>query len=315
MVKRPDQTQFMHYKRMPHRIRRDNRHLNRHQQNDMALYCMGDIQGCNNAFDRLLSEIGFSASRDTVYLLGDLVNRGPDSAAVLRRCMQLGDSVRALLGNHDLHLLAAAHGVRPPSRRDTLQAVLQASDREAMLDWLHQQPLARRLRHGGEDLLMVHAGVLPQWSVDDVLALAAEVEAQLRGPALAGFLQQMYGNSPDQWNAGLKGPDRLRIIVNALTRLRFCTPEGRMDFDSTESAAQAPAGLLPWFDAPHRRTQGTLIAFGHWSTLGWFERPDLLGLDTGCVWGGCLSAVRFGATLAEREQCKVQCTQAQRPGQ
>jgi bis(5'-nucleosyl)-tetraphosphatase (symmetrical) len=229
--------------------------------------------------------------------------------------MQMGDSVRALLGNHDLHLLATAHGVRPPSRRDTLDGILQASDRGAMLDWLRQQPLARQVEHGGEPLLLVHAGVLPQWSADDVLALAREVQAQLSGPGLAEFLRRMYGNHPDLWDAGLQGADRLRIIVNALTRLRFCTPEGRMDFDSTESAAQAPEGLVPWFDAPGRRTRGTLIAFGHWSTLGWISRPDILGLDTGCVWGGALSAVRFGATLAEREHCKVQCPQAQRPGE
>ena len=280
----------------------------------MTLYCAGDIQGCDDAFGRLLSLIDFSPSRDTIYLLGDLVNRGPSSAAVLRRCMQLGDSARALLGNHDLHLLATAHGVRPPSRRDTLDSVLQAPDRGALLDWLRQQPLARQVEHGGETLLMVHAGVLPQWSTSDVLALAQEVQAELSGPALPAFLRQMYGNQPDRWDAGLRGADRLRIIVNALTRLRFCTPQGRMDFDSTESAAQAPAGLVPWFDAPGRRTQDTLIAFGHWSTLGWVSRPDILGLDTGCVWGGCLSAVRFGATLAEREHCKVQCPQAQQPG-
>ncbi len=280
----------------------------------MTLYCAGDIQGCDDAFGRLLSLIDFSPSRDTIYLLGDLVNRGPSSAAVLRRCMQLGDSARALLGNHDLHLLATAHGVRPPSRRDTLDSVLQAPDRDALLDWLRQQPLARQVEHGGETLLMVHAGVLPQWSTSDVLALAQEVQAELSGPALPAFLRQMYGNQPDRWDAGLRGADRLRIIVNALTRLRFCTPQGRMDFDSTESAAQAPAGLVPWFDAPGRRTQDTLIAFGHWSTLGWVSRPDILGLDTGCVWGGCLSAVRFGATLAEREHCKVQCPQAQQPG-
>ena len=281
----------------------------------MALYCAADIQVCGDAFERRLSVIGFSPSRDTIYLLGDLVNRGPASAAVLRRCMQMGASVRALLGNHDLHLLATAHGVRPPSRRDTLDGILQASDRGAMLDWLRQQPLARQVEHGGEPLLLVHAGVLPQWSADDVLALAREVQAQLSGPGLAEFLRRMYGNHPDLWDAGLQGADRLRIIVNALTRLRFCTPEGRMDFDSTESAAQAPEGLVPWFDAPGRRTRGTLIAFGHWSTLGWISRPDILGLDTGCVWGGALSAVRFGATLAEREHCKVQCPQAQRPGE
>lgn len=279
----------------------------------MTLYCAGDIQGCDDAFGRLLSLIDFSPSRDTIYLLGDLVNRGPSSAAVLRRCMQLGDSARALLGNHDLHLLATAHGVRPPSRRDTLDSVLQAPDRDALLDWLRQQPLARQVEHGGETLLMVHAGVLPQWSTSDVLTLAQEVQAEISGPALPTFLRQMYGNQPDRWDAGLRGADRLRIIVNTLTRLRFCTPQGRMDFDSTESAAQAPAGLVPWFDAPGRRTQDTLIAFGHWSTLGWVSRPDILGLDTGCVWGGCLSAVRFGATLAEREHCKVQCPQAQQP--
>ncbi|MBS0507075.1 MAG: symmetrical bis(5'-nucleosyl)-tetraphosphatase [Proteobacteria bacterium] len=280
----------------------------------MALYCAGDIQGCDDALERLFSLIDFSPSRDHIYLLGDLVNRGPASAAVLRRCMALEDSVHALLGNHDLHLLATAHGVRPASRRDTLDDILLASDRDALLDWLRQQPLVRQVQHGGEKLLLVHAGVLPQWSADDVLQCAAEVQDMLRGQAPGDFLRQMYGNHPDHWDPDLQGADRLRIIVNALTRLRFCTPEGRMDFDSTESATQPPAGLLPWFDAPQRRTQGTLIAFGHWSTLGWLSRPDIIGLDTGCVWGGALSAVRFGATLAEREQCQVPCAQAQQPG-
>lgn len=279
------------------------------------IYLIGDLQGCCDAFERLLATLDFSPSRDRLYLLGDLVNRGPCSLKVLERLAGFGDAATCLLGNHDLHLLATAHGVRPPSRRDTLDGILQASDRGAMLDWLRQQPLARQVEHGGEPLLLVHAGVLPQWSADDVLALAREVQAQLSGPGLAEFLRRMYGNHPDLWDAGLQGADRLRIIVNALTRLRFCTPEGRMDFDSTESAAQAPEGLVPWFDAPGRRTRGTLIAFGHWSTLGWISRPDILGLDTGCVWGGALSAVRFGATLAEREHCKVQCPQAQRPGE
>lgn len=279
------------------------------------IYLIGDLQGCCDAFERLLATLDFSPSRDRLYLLGDLVNRGPCSLKVLERLVGFGDAATCLLGNHDLHLLATAHGVRPPSRRDTLDGILQASDRGAMLDWLRQQPLARQVEHGGEPLLLVHAGVLPQWSADDVLALAREVQAQLSGPGLAEFLRRMYGNHPDLWDAGLQGADRLRIIVNALTRLRFCTPEGRMDFDSTESAAQAPEGLVPWFDAPGRRTRGTLIAFGHWSTLGWISRPDILGLDTGCVWGGALSAVRFGATLAEREHCKVQCPQAQRPGE
>ena len=280
----------------------------------MALYCIGDIQGCDRALERLLAQIDFSASRDTVYLLGDLVNRGPDSAAVLRRCMAADGALRCLLGNHDLHLLATAHGVRTPSRRDTLRSVLDAPDREALLAWLCQQALVQHHQLAGQSLLMVHAGVLPAWSLEDTLALAGEVQAMLRSPDLLLFLQQMYGNTPDRWSDGLTGADRLRVIVNALTRLRFCTPEGVMDFGSSDSADAAPNGMLPWFEVPGRRTEGTLVAFGHWSTLGWLDRPHLLGLDTGCVWGGCLSAVRFGNTLSERELLQVRCKQAQKPG-
>ena len=280
----------------------------------MALYCIGDVQGCDSALQRLLEHIDFSPSRDTAYLLGDLVNRGPDSAAVLRRCMAADGALRCLLGNHDLHLLATAHGVRKPSRRDTLDGVLQASDRTALLDWLRHQPLARAHIHADQTLLMLHAGVLPTWSVADTLALADEVQTVLRGPDWVAFLQQMYGNAPDHWRADLSGTDRLRAVVNALTRLRFCTADGVMDFESTENAQAAPPGLMPWFEVPGRRTQGTLVAFGHWSTLGWLDRPDVLGLDTGCVWGGCLSAVRFGATLADREKLQVHCDQAQKPG-
>ena len=280
----------------------------------MALYCIGDIQGCDSALGRLLDLIDFSASRDTVYLLGDLVNRGPDSAAVLRRCMTHGDALRPLLGNHDLHLLAAAHGARKPSRRDTLASILEAPDRDALLQWLRLQPLARQHVYGGTPLLMVHAGVLPAWTAAETLDLADEVHRVLQSADLPAFLQQMYGNTPDHWNASLTGPDRLRVIVNALTRLRFCSAQGVMDFDSTESASAAPPGLMPWFDVPGRSTADTLIAFGHWSTLGWLNRPHCLGLDTGCVWGGCLSAVRFGSSLDERELLQVRCEQAQAPG-
>ncbi len=276
------------------------------------MYCIGDIQGCDEALGRLLDVIDFSPSRDTLYLLGDLVNRGPTSLEVLRRCIALGDAVRPLLGNHDLHLLTAAHGLRPAGKRDTLQAILQAPDRAALLDWLRRQPLAREHTTArGERLLMVHAGVLPTWDADTTLALAAQVEAVLRSDALPAFLATMYGNTPAAWSDDLAGADRLRVIVNALTRLRFCTPEGRMDFDSSESADTPPAGLVPWFDAPARQTAGTLVAFGHWSTLGHLDRPDLIGLDTGCVWGGCLSAVRFGDTLAQRELLQVHCRQEQ----
>jgi bis(5'-nucleosyl)-tetraphosphatase (symmetrical) len=280
----------------------------------MALYCIGDIQGCDSALGHLLDMIGFSPSRDTVYLLGDLVNRGPDSAAVLRRCMAQGDALRCLLGNHDLHLLAAAHGARKPSRRDTLGTVLDAPDRAALTDWVRQQPLARAHTHAGQTLLMVHAGVLPAWSAEDALGYADEVHAVLRGPDLPGFLHAMYGNTPDHWRGDLTGADRLRVIVNALTRLRFCSAEGVMDFESTESADAAPPGLMPWFDVPGRRTAGTLVAFGHWSTLGWLQRNDLLGLDTGCVWGGCLSALRLGTGGAANELIQEKCEQSQAPG-
>ena len=280
----------------------------------MALYLIGDVQGCDGPLQRLLADIDFSPSRDTLVLLGDLVNRGPASADVLRRVQRLGGSARSLLGNHDLHLLGVAQGVRKSGRKDTLAGVLQAPDADAMLDWLRHQHLALHEAIGGGDLLMVHAGVPPQWSLEDTMALAAELEAVLRGPDWREFLQAMYGNKPAEWSASLAGTARLRFIVNALTRIRFCTADGVMDFETKDGAAEAPTGLMPWFDVPGRMTAGCTIAFGHWSTLGWLSRPDLLSIDTGCVWGGCLSAVRMGATLQERELCQVRCPEAQKPG-
>ncbi|SDI00774.1 symmetrical bis(5'-nucleosyl)-tetraphosphatase [Variovorax sp. OV700] len=280
----------------------------------MALYLIGDIQGCDAALQRLLDKIGFSPSRDTVVLLGDLVNRGPDSAAVLRRVHGFGASALSLLGNHDLHLLGVAHGARKPSRKDTLAALLEAPDSEVMLEWVRQQHMALHMQIDGGDLLMVHAGVLPQWTVGDTLVLAAEVESVLRGPALGEFLLGMYGNEPAQWSDTLTGGARLRAIVNALTRMRFCTADGVMEFESKDGMRPAPEGFMPWFDVPGRKTANATVAFGHWSTLGWLSRPDLLSTDTGCVWGGCLSAVRIGATLDERELIQVKCEQAQKPG-
>lgn len=280
----------------------------------MSLYCIGDIQGCDSALDSLLAKIDFSPSRDTVYLLGDLVNRGPASEKTLRRCMQSNGGIQALLGNHDLHLLAAAQGGRKFSKRDTLHTVLEAPDASQLLGWLRLQPLARSIDLQGESLLMVHAGVHLHWSLADTMRLAAEVEAVLQSAALPAFLQAMYGNLPDQWNESLTGMERMRVITNVLTRMRFCAPDGSMDFASAESAAEAPPGLLPWFDLPGRHSANTLIAFGHWSTLGELDRPHLLALDTGCVWGGCLTAVRFGDRLSDRELIHVECEQAQQPG-
>ena len=277
----------------------------------MATFLIGDVQGCDAALARLLEKIGFSPSRDTLYLLGDLVNRGPESAGVLRRVMALQGSAHCLLGNHDLSLLAVAHGLRAPHRNDTMDSVLLAPEREAMLDWLRQQRMAISA-HGW---LMVHGGVLPQWDAGQVLRLAAEVEAVLRGPGLVDFLSTMYGNQPARWDESLQGADRLRVIVNALTRLRFCTPEGRMDLTASGGLDGAPPGYLPWFEVRGRKTAGVPIAFGHWSTLGFLQRPDLLSLDTGCVWGGCLSALRLAEKGGPQELIQVECDQAMAPGE
>jgi bis(5'-nucleosyl)-tetraphosphatase (symmetrical) len=279
----------------------------------MAHYLIGDVQGCDAILQRLLDKIAYSPSRDTLCLLGDLVNRGPDSAGVLRRLMGYGDSARCLLGNHDLHLLAIAHGVRPPHRSDTLDGVLRARDRPALLDWLRRQHLALRETFDGEDILMVHAGVLPSWSASKTIALAHELETVLRGPDLPDFLRRMYGNEPARWDEELRGDARLRVIVNALTRLRFCTAAGEMEFAAKEGVDAAPAGYLPWFEVPGRQTADVTVAFGHWSTLGWLARPDVLALDTGCVWGGCLSAVRLGG-IGTHALIQVKCEAAQTPG-
>lgn len=276
----------------------------------MPHYLIGDVQGCDGPLGRLLQKIDFSPSRDTLYLLGDLVNRGPSSAAVLRRLQGYGDAARCLLGNHDLSLLAVAHGKRAPHRNDTMDAILEAPDREAMLDWLRHRSMALHA-HG---LLMVHGGVLPAWDLAQTLSLAGEVEAVLRGPGLPGFLAGMYGNQPAAWSDTLEGNDRLRVIVNALTRLRFVTPEGVMDLKASGGPAKAPPGYLPWFDVPGRKTADIPIAFGHWSTLGLLLRPDVISLDTGCVWGGCLSALRLAAD-GRHALIQEQCEQAQAPGE
>ncbi len=284
----------------------------------MALYLIGDVQGCNSALQRLLDEISFSPSRDKLFFLGDLVNRGPDSAGVLRRLMGYGEATACLLGNHDLHLLALAHGVRQPHRKDTLNGILNASDREAMLDWLRQQAMAKLENIDGHQVLMVHAGVLPTWSASKTIALASEVETVLRGKDLHQFLEVMYGDDPNHWDDALTGMSRIRVIVNALTRMRFCNALGKMEFAAKAGMDSAPEGYMPWFDVPGRRTARTTVAFGHWSTLGWLDRPSVLAMDTGCVWGGCLSAMRVGGSgvgfpLAQ-ELIQIQCKQSQAPG-
>ena len=271
------------------------------------IYLLGDLQGCCDALTRMLQKIDFSTSRDQLYALGDLVNRGPQSLRTLKTLAHLGSSAQCVLGNHDLHLLATAHRVRPMHRRDTLADILESPERDHWLHWMRHQALAIHA-HGW---LMVHAGVPPQWDLKTTLSMASEVQAQLRSPDLPDFLSVMYGNQPSLWSAHLDGVDRLRFAINALTRIRFVTKDGALDLKSKEGAGAAPTDCVPWFEAPGRATAGQPIAFGHWSTLGLVNRPDLLALDTGCIWGGALTAVRIDGL--EREVIQVQCAQAQAP--
>ena len=274
------------------------------------IWAIGDLQGCLSKLLELRARLPDDAH---LWLTGDLVNRGPESLETLRWARRHADQFTTVLGNHDLHLLAVAAGARAPHRSDTFNEILAAPDRDELLDWLRQQPLA----HFEDGWLMVHAGVLPQWSVAQILALAREAQTVLAGPDWRAFMHRMYGNPPLRWDDSLIGADRLRVIVNALTRLRFCSADGVMEFDTKDSAAQAPAGFMPWFDVPGRRSADTPVAFGHWSTLGLLQRPKLLALDTGCVWGGWLSAARLVPQPqgpARAEVIQVPCPQAQRPG-
>ncbi|SDX56384.1 symmetrical bis(5'-nucleosyl)-tetraphosphatase [Nitrosomonas halophila] len=255
----------------------------------MATFAIGDLQGCHRQFQQLLELIGFNPSRDKLWLVGDIVNRGPDSLPLLRTLMQLGEAVITVLGNHDLHLLQVA---LEPSRQcpgDTLQPILDAPDKQALLDWLRQQ----RLFHVEDEYALVHAGLLPCWTIEQALGLAQEVEAVIGGDRFPDFAQEMYGNQPDDWQNALQGYARWRVIVNAMTRLRVCSPAGKMNFSYKGDPATIPAGLIPWFDAPGRASRDATIVFGHWSALGLHIQRNLIALDTGCLWGGCLTAVRL----------------------
>lgn len=258
----------------------------------MATWAIGDVQGCNAPLQSLLGRCGFDPANDRLWFVGDLVNRGPDSLGVLRFVMGLGERAVTVLGNHDLHLLAVASGVRKASRKDTLLAVLEAPDREEILHWLRHLPLAHR--ESGLPHLMVHAGVPPQWSAEDTLARAAEVEAALRGPQCAEFLGHMYGDHPDIWSDALDGFERLRVITNYLTRMRFCTAEGHLDIANKGGPESANRGFAPWFSHPGRAAADTPIVFGHWAALeGKADTAHVHALDTGCVWGARLRAMRL----------------------
>jgi bis(5'-nucleosyl)-tetraphosphatase (symmetrical) len=252
----------------------------------VSRHAIGDIQGCCDELRSLLARIEFCADRDRLWLVGDLVNRGPRSLEVLRFVRSLGDNAVVVLGNHDLHLLAVACGCRPARRADTLDEILRAPDRDALLEWLATRPLA----HFEAGDLLVHAGVVPQWTVETTLALAREVEFALRHEP-RNLFEHMYGDEPDHWSAGLEGTDRLRFAINALTRMRVCTVEGRINLRMKGKPPAPGSPWLPWFDVGNRGTRGTRIVFGHWSALGLILREDVIGLDTGCVWGGTLTAV------------------------
>jgi bis(5'-nucleosyl)-tetraphosphatase (symmetrical) len=263
----------------------------------MAAYAVGDIQGCDQEFGQLLERIAFDPAKDRLWLTGDLVNRGPCSLEVLRRVRAMGDAVTMVLGNHDLHLLAAAQDPTALRPDDTLAAVLAAPDRDTLLDWLRRQPLL----HTDAELgwTMVHAGLAPQWDLATATACARELEAALRDDAAARKLfAGMYGNRPDRWSDDLTGMERLRFITNCFTRLRFCHTDGRLDLKYKGALADAPAGLVPWFRIPERRSAGSRILFGHWSALGYHAGDGVMGIDTGCVWGGRLCAVRLDADEA-----------------
>jgi len=265
----------------------------------MATYAIGDVQGCFEELSALLGVIGFDRNNDRLWFVGDLVNRGPASLATLRFVRGLGEQALTTLGNHDLHLLALAHGSVKARGDDTLEDVLAAPDRDSLLDWLRHRPML----HVEAGYVLVHAGLLPQWDIATAKALAGEVEAELRGPRHREFLAQLYGSRPDRWSDRLRGVERLRVVVNAMTRLRFCTPEGVMEFDTTGETAKAPAGYLPWFDVSGRKSAGHTVICGHWSALGLRVAPNLLALDSGCVWGGKLSAIR----LEDRRLYQVPC--------
>ncbi len=270
-------------------------------------FAVGDVQGCGQSLADLLE---VAAIRNApIRFVGDLVNRGPASLESLRTIRDLGPAANAILGNHDIHLLAVAIGVRKKGKSDTLDDVLSAPDREDLLTWLRHRPLALL----ENNFLLVHAGVLPQWSAPQVIELAREVEEQLQGPNWQGFLADIFGNVADRWHSSLTGIDRHRVVVNALTRLRFCTADGVMDFKTKEGLGNTPAGFMPWLELPARRTQDGTVWCGHWSTLGLVMRPNLMALDTGCIWGGKLTAARLAPDPAERTLVQVACPKYRDP--
>jgi bis(5'-nucleosyl)-tetraphosphatase (symmetrical) len=287
----------------------------------MSTYAIGDLQGCYDPLRRLLDAVGFDPAHDRLWFAGDLVNRGPQSLQTLRFIAGLGGAALSVLGNHDLHLLAVAHGGRR-GRRDTLEELLAAPDRDELLDWLRRQPLLHEAPGLAlatapapsptmGPLALLHAGLPPQWDLAQARACAREAEAALRAPDYPELLRQMYGDEPALWDEQLRGLPRLRFIINCYTRLRYCDKQGRAEFASKGAPGSQPKGLLPWFAVPKPRWAGTTVLFGHWSTLGRVHWPEygVYGLDTGAVWGRRLTALR----LDDRKLISVECPELRKP--
>lgn len=270
----------------------------------MATYAVGDLQGCLEPLKCLLRQVAFDPARDRLWLVGDLVNRGPQSLETLRFLYAMRDSLTCVLGNHDLHLLAVAHDVERLKKSDTLKEILEAPDRADLIDWLRQQKL---LHYDAErDTALVHAGIPPQWTLKKALVRAAEVEEVLRDDTrIREFLDGMYGNEPARWHKNLRGIERLRVITNYFTRMRFCKADGTLDLKSKEGLGSAPKGYAPWFSHLERKTRGLKIVFGHWAALeGRCDEPGVFALDTGCVWGGAMTLLNLDSGERIRCECK-----------
>lgn len=275
----------------------------------MARFAIGDVQGCATELRALLTQLGFSADRDQLWFVGDLVNRGPESLDCLRLIRSLGDNAVVVLGNHDLHLLARAYGADLRDKPgDTLTGILRAPDRVSLLRWLLERPLAYQDPLHGD--LLIHAGLVPQWTAGQAVERSKEVQSALQADP-EEFFSHMYGNEPDLWTQELRGSDRLRFIVNTLTRLRVCTAAGRIALEA-KGPPRPGARLLPWFEVPDRASRDTRIVFGHWSTLGYVNAHGVIGLDTGCVWGGSLTAVNLDRPI---RPISVPCAGYQEPGE
>lgn len=271
----------------------------------MATYVIGDVQGCFDSLQKLLESCGFDRAHDRLWFVGDLVNRRPESLKTLYFVRELGEGAVVVLGNHDLHLLGVWAGHRQVHHTDTLAAILEAPDCDELMHWL----LHRNIAHFEHGVLMVHAGVWPGWSLEDTLFHAQELEAALRGPDIERVFVHLYGSTPTQWSDELSGADRLRVITNVFTRMRFCQPDGEMEFHHKGRLGSAPSPLLPWFDVPGRKTAGIPVVCGHWSALGLFLREDVMALDTGCLWGGRLTALR----LEDRRVFQADCPSIRTP--